>query len=211
MPSAATAGRPLAEPEQPDAQGQADQPHVLDARVGEHALHVALVQGQRDPDQGREQAERGKGQPPPWGGRAEEGQDAQEPVEAHLDHHARHQGGDVRGSGRMGFGQPDVERNKARFRPEADQGEDEDQPRPERLASPASSRRPRIPGCPRGAPGARKSQTGKRPPGGSRPDRPSPPGAPRPSRARTSPGKRPRATSPPTTPGTVARSGRSRP
>ena len=44
-------------PTEPDAQGQADQPHVLDAGVGEHSLHVSLVQGQRDPDQGREQAE----------------------------------------------------------------------------------------------------------------------------------------------------------
>ena len=113
---------PLAEHHRPDAQGQADQPHVLDAGVGEHSLDVALVNGQRDPDQGREQAEHGERQPPPGGGRPEEGQDAQEPVEAHLDHHARHQGGNVRGSGRMGFGQPDVERNKARLRPEADQG-----------------------------------------------------------------------------------------
>ncbi len=42
---------------QSHTQGQADQAHVLDAGVGEHALHVALLKGQRDPDQGREQAE----------------------------------------------------------------------------------------------------------------------------------------------------------
>ena len=67
---------------------------------------------------------------PPGRRRPQEGQDAQQPVEAHLDHHARHQGGHVRRGGRVRFGQPDVERNETRLGPEADQGEHEDQPGP---------------------------------------------------------------------------------
>ena len=40
-------------------------------------------------------------------------------VDARLDHHARHQGGDVRRGGGMRFGQPDVHREHAGFHAEA--------------------------------------------------------------------------------------------
>ena len=60
-------------------------------------IHVQLNQMRGDvqslkADQARQQAHEHKRQSPPHGGRSEEAKHPQEPVQAHFDHHARHQG-----------------------------------------------------------------------------------------------------------------------
>ena len=55
--------------------------------------------------------------------------DPHQAIDAHLDDHARHDGRDMAGRGRVGAGQPDVQRHDARLDAESHQGEDEDRGR----------------------------------------------------------------------------------
>ncbi len=109
--------------QQGDADADEDHADVLDRRIGQQALHVVLGGGQdhapqpggdacgQDDQSGR--AER-------FGG-AERRDDTQDAVDARLDHHARHQGRDVRRRRGVRLGEPHVHGKESGFHAEAGQ------------------------------------------------------------------------------------------
>ena len=101
-------------PEQDDA-------HVLDRGVGQQTLHVVLRRGEQDAPYARGDA---GAQEHDSGGAdglcaVQRADDAQDAVDARFDHHARHEGRDVRRSGRMRLRKPDVHREEAGLHAEA--------------------------------------------------------------------------------------------
>jgi len=111
-----------------DAHAEQDDADVLDRGVGQQPLDVVLQRGEdhaphaRNDAQGQQEVAR----------RAQHGQvaqrrdDAQDAVDARLDHHARHEGRDVRRGRRVRLREPDVQREHAGLHAEARQ-EDEQQ------------------------------------------------------------------------------------
>jgi hypothetical protein len=100
--------------EEPGAEADEDETDVLDARIGEEALEVVLHERVEHADDRRERPEADQQGSPPGRPPAEQVQaDAEEPVHAELDHHARHEGGDVARRRRVSARQPDVERDDA--------------------------------------------------------------------------------------------------
>ena len=119
-PRMSASSGPPSEPE-PD-QHDAD---VLDARVRERPLHVALVEGERDAQQPSDHAERQQDGPRPRR-RRQEGERAQDAVQAELDEHAGHQRRHVRGSRGVRLREPDVQGHDAGLDAEADGRQRED-------------------------------------------------------------------------------------
>jgi hypothetical protein len=103
-----------------------DHADVLDTRVGEEVLQVALHQGVKDPEHGRDGTEGHREDPPP--GRAAtldlEGEERY-PEHAQLEHESGEEGGAVGRPGRMGLGTPDVQGDEAGLEAEADEREHE--------------------------------------------------------------------------------------
>lgn len=104
-----------------DAQSDQDDADVFDRRVGQQPLHVVLRRGEDHSPESRDDACDEQDQAC-GAERRQVGdlrRDAQDAVDARLDHHARHQGRDVRRGGGMRFGQPDVHREHAGLHAEA--------------------------------------------------------------------------------------------
>ena len=118
-------GRVETRAEHAQSDAEADDPDVLDAVVGEEALHVVLRKGEEHAEDARDRADQEQRPPPPRrrGPEDEEGPD--DPVDPHLDHHPAHERRDVRRGGGVGLGQPDVQRDDAGLGAEPDQGEEE--------------------------------------------------------------------------------------
>jgi len=103
-----------------------DDADVLDARVGEEALEVALHQPVQDSEHRREDAEGHRQQAPPGRAAALEFEaEERDPENAELDHKPGEEGGAVGGRGRVRLRQPDVQRDEAGLEAEAHQGGDE--------------------------------------------------------------------------------------
>jgi hypothetical protein len=100
-----------------------DQAEILDARIGERALQVALLERERDAEPGAREPERGEARSRRGRERTQQHRKPQEPVPPELHHRARHQRGYMRGRCGVGFGQPDVEWNHAGLHAEADETE----------------------------------------------------------------------------------------
>src|SRR5207244_7568236 len=66
-----------------DAQPDEDEPHVLDARVRQHPLEVALRERLRDAESGPRKSDQDERRPPEGGGR-QEGERAEQTVKANL-------------------------------------------------------------------------------------------------------------------------------
>ena len=131
----------LEQDREPDAGD--DDADVLDRRVGEQPLHVALHGREDHAEQRSQEAKRQRGDAPPPLLRIEEiERDAQQTVDRRLQHHAAHQRRHRRRRRGMRLGQPDVQRQHARFRAEAEQREEERDRGPRRLQAlrPASPR-----------------------------------------------------------------------
>ena len=109
----------------PDA--HEDDADVLHAVVREQAFQVVLHQRVEHPQHRRSRAEnQDERAPPGWSGREPVECQTQESVDPELDHHARHERGNVRRRDGVGARQPDVEGDHPRLRAEADQAERED-------------------------------------------------------------------------------------
>ena len=110
-----------------------DEPGVADRRVGEHALHVGLHDGEDRPDEQRGHRQRVDERPPVAGVRLERldehPQQPGEPGRLHARRHVRH-----RGAGRplVHVGRPRVERHRRHLEPEPHEQE--------RAARPATTR-----------------------------------------------------------------------
>lgn len=104
-----------------DAEADEDHADVLDRRVGQQPFHVVLCGGEHHAPEPRDDACAQQDEP----GRAEFGQvaqggrDAEDAVDARLDHHARHQGRDVRRCGGVGLRKPYVHREESGLHAEA--------------------------------------------------------------------------------------------
>ncbi len=194
-------------PEEGDADSRRDDPDVLDARVGEEALEVVLPRGERGPVERRRRPEDEEEPAPPRGRRAVERRDAQDAVEAHLEHDARHHRRDVARRPGVRAREPEVEREEPRLGAEADEGEEEDDARragdrEARRRAPPTRRSRSWPG---GAPSSRRARASRR---ASRRGRSTPPPAPPAGGPRSSRRRRRRAPSPPTRRGRRRRCGR---
>ena len=110
---------PIGESDHPRAKAQENDPDVLNAVVRQESLQIVLHQRIEHPEH-RRQASHNEDEHTPGQPRNAEAKcaDANEPVNAGLDEHARHQRGDARRRRRMGLGQPDVERNDTGFHTE---------------------------------------------------------------------------------------------
>jgi hypothetical protein len=99
------------------AQRHEDHADILDRRVGEHALEVAVEHGIEQAQHGRQRAQDDRRQRPPPGGRPQQVEgDADEAVDRHLGHDAAHQRGDVARRRRMSERQPGMQRNESALR-----------------------------------------------------------------------------------------------
>ena len=113
---------------QRQAQRHEDHADILDRRIGEHALEIAVEHGIEQPQHGRQRAEHDRRQRPPPGRRPQQIEgDAHEAVDRHLGHDAAHQRRDVAGRRRMGERQPGMQRHEAALGAAADQGGRQDQ------------------------------------------------------------------------------------
>ena len=163
-------------PSNADAQPKRDDADVLDAVIGQQPFQVVLRQGVEHAEDAGDDADGHQRPAPPGRRRPEQRQHAQQPVDARLDHHAAHHGRDVRRRGRMGLGQPDVHRNEAGLRAEADHGQQEEDaaaaPPPSRAARnratrhscPTAETAPAERPCPGAWPPGRSSRPGERSP-----------------------------------------------
>ncbi len=113
-------------PEQGQAEAHDDDADVLDTVVGQEALQVVLADGEGDAKDAGNRAQPQDG-PTPFHRRIrEQGGHPHQAVNAHLDEDARHDGGNMAGRGRVGAGQPNVQRHDAGLQTEADERQDED-------------------------------------------------------------------------------------
>lgn len=106
-----------------DAESDEDDADVLDRGVGQQAFHVVLHGCEDHAPQARDDARREQDHS---GGVqeglfAQRGRHAQDAVDARLDHHARHQGRDVRRGCGVRLRKPDVHREKSSLHAEARQ------------------------------------------------------------------------------------------
>ena len=104
--------------------------HVLHAGVGQQAFQMALAEGFQYAHEGGEYADAYEEPAPPCGvflHGAEEVEGTDDAVEACVQHGAGKQGGNVAGSRRMGFREPDMQGCEAGLGAEADDGEEEEQ------------------------------------------------------------------------------------
>ena len=111
--------------EHAQAETEQDDADVLNGGVRQQPLEVMLAQGMDHAENARGHAEQEDGLRKERGRVAEQQVDADDAVDAHLDHHPGEQGRDVAGRGRVGVRQPDVQRQDARLGAEAGQGEEE--------------------------------------------------------------------------------------
>ena len=183
-----------APPQDAHAEPQGDDADVLHAVIGEQPLQVVLGQGEQHAEHPGEQPDGDQRPAPPRFGRAEEGQDPEQPVDAGLDHHAGHHGRHVRRRRRVRLRQPDVQRHESRLGPEADQRQEEGDADRRGAGRSESLRNPRSPASRIAPPAGRRAPAGRPCRGGWPPGRSSPPSGPPAARPRTSPGRRRRAT-----------------
>ena len=115
----------VAHAEQSEPESERDDPGVFDRRIRQQAFHIALRQREENAENAGYRADPDQRQPPPGGRRAQECQNAKQAVDSRLDHHARHERGNVAGRRRMRFRQPHVKRHEAGLRSEADDSEEE--------------------------------------------------------------------------------------
>ena len=115
-----------------DADAEDEDPHVLDARVREHPLEVALPGHERRRDRHRDEAEAEEelARERPLAGRLHDAVDPQEREERAVRHPAREEGPDDPGGLAVGVRLPRVHRREAHLRPVADDEEDEARPQP---------------------------------------------------------------------------------
>ena len=106
-----------------DAESDEDDADVLDRGVGQQAFHVVLHGCEDHAPQARDDARREQDHSGGVQERlfAQRGRHAQDAVDARLDHHARHQGRDVRRGCGVRLRKPDVHREKSRLHAEARQ------------------------------------------------------------------------------------------
>ena len=176
--SAARATAPWRGGQQRDPDADQDDPDVLDAVEREQALEVVLHQRVQHAQHGGDDADHEDEEAPPLGPRAQDLEpEPDDPVDPGLDHHPRHQRRDVGRRDRVGPRQPDVERDRAGLRAEADQDEDEhDVPREGRQARPRPRRTSRSRSSRRGREDRERDDRARRSRGASWPGRGSPPG-----------------------------------
>ena len=107
----------------PGADAEQNDPDVLDTVEGEQTLEIVFHERVHDAQQGRDRADHQDGEPPPPGKLPPEKVevDPDQRVDRGLDHHPRHQRGDVCGRGRMRAGQPDMEGDDAGLGAKPDQ------------------------------------------------------------------------------------------
>ncbi len=104
------------------AEAEHDDPDVLDRVQREEPLQVVLEERVDDAADGRERTEAEHEHAEPRRQHADPvDEDAHEPVDRDLDHHAAHQRRDGRGRDRMRARQPDVQRHQAGLRAHPDQ------------------------------------------------------------------------------------------
>ena len=106
---------------------QHDDPDVLDGVEGEQPLEVVLQERVEDAPQRRQHTQHRAAQARPGEPARPLEEHADQAVEGHLDHHARHQGRDVAGRDGMGPRQPGVQGHQARLGSETDDRGDHDQ------------------------------------------------------------------------------------
>ena len=123
-------GRTDVESDQAEAEAQCDDPDVLDAAVREETLEIVLGQREEDAEHAGRDPHADQQPPCPRRERTEEREGPDESVDPRLDHHTGHHRRDVRRRRGVCLRQPDMERHEARLRPEADHGEDEQEPDP---------------------------------------------------------------------------------
>ena len=117
---------PVADPQNAHPQPQGDDADVFHAVVSQQPFQVVLRQGVEHAEDARNHADGHERPAPPRRRRPEQREHPQQPINPRLDHHAAHHGRHVRGRGGVGFRQPDVHRNEAGLRAEADHGQQEE-------------------------------------------------------------------------------------
>ena len=115
------------EPHHADADPEQDDADILDAAVGQQALEVMLRHRKQHAEHAARRTDRDQQPAPPGLRRAEQGQYANQPVDADLDHRAGHQCRGMARRDRMCFRQPDMHWDDTRLRAKADQRQDENQ------------------------------------------------------------------------------------
>ena len=125
-------GQVIAHAERADPEPEKNDPDVLDAVVGEQPLQVVLGERPHDAEHPRQDPDDQHQPAPPGGRRSEQTDHAQQPVDPHLDHDARHERRDVRGGGRVRLREPEVQRYETGLEAEPDEGEAENQRSPRR-------------------------------------------------------------------------------
>ncbi len=108
-------------------EGEKDQADIFHRRIGQAALDILLQRGQGDAEEGAGDPQNHQQLAPPGRGGGEEADDAQNAVDAGLDHDPGHQRRNVARRGGMGVRQPDVQGKEPRLRAEADQREQEEE------------------------------------------------------------------------------------
>ena len=117
---------------QRETQTDENDPDVFNRRIGQQALHVALDGGVNDAENRRDETDHQQQHAPPPEIVVEQVErDADDAVDGGFQHHAAHQRRNRRGRGRVGFRQPDVQRQQPGLGPETEQREQESHRRPD--------------------------------------------------------------------------------
>ena len=108
---------------QPDP--HADDPDVFNGRKGQQSFQVGLHHRHHDAVQSRQGGDDHDDDPDEVRIGLNGGQHADNPENAHLDHHPRHHPRNVRRSRRVGFGKPGVKRDEPRLDGESGKEQEE--------------------------------------------------------------------------------------
>src|SRR5207247_1886639 len=124
-PQHSEGGRSAAEANEPYPEAQGNDADVFHAAVGKEPFEIMLGERKEDAEDARRHANTAQDPAPPHRWRPDEREDADEPIDARLDHDAGHQSGDVGRRRRVCFRQPDVEWHEARLCAETNHREQE--------------------------------------------------------------------------------------
>ncbi|OGR35911.1 MAG: hypothetical protein A2091_03695 [Desulfuromonadales bacterium GWD2_61_12] len=106
-----------------ETETEEDDADILDGGVGQAAFDVALQRRHGDAVEGPGPAEEHEDETDFRRRRRQQADDPEDAVDPGLDHHSRHQGGDVTRRRRVGIGEPDVEGKESGLDPETGNGE----------------------------------------------------------------------------------------
>ena len=108
-------GTALADADHTYPQAQQDDPDIFHTVIGQQPLEIMLGQGKKNAQNTGNNTGHNQYHSPTVDRSTKQEHCPKDPVNTHFNHHPGHIGGDMTGRGRMGLGQPDMNRQYSRF------------------------------------------------------------------------------------------------